>query len=241
MLKKRLDHLIVERGLAESRTKAQALIMAGAVRVNGHEHPKAGTLLDPAVSISMESAPRWVGRGGEKLDGAIERFGIEIAGVWLDCGASTGGFTDVLLSRGAEKIYAIDVGYGQLDQRLRADSRVVVIDRFNIRNLTRAKVGDDLDGATLDLSFISSRLVLPVIAPFLKAGADIVLLLKPQFEGTPADLKKGIVRDDETRARITSDFETWCGENRWAIHGKMTSPITGRKGNVEFLYHLRRA
>lgn len=240
-VRRRLDQILVERGLADSRAKAQALILAGAVHVERRHGVKPGTLLPADIPIEMNKPPAWVGRGGEKLAGAIAAFDLakKIRGAWLDCGASTGGFTDVLLAHGAEKVYAIDVGYGQLALKLRDDPRVVVIERFNIRNITKENVPDPLDGATLDLSFISSRLVLPLLPPYLKPDARVILLFKPQFEGERRDVGRGgIVRDDATRERIVAEFEAWAARNGWAILGKTFSPITGRDGNVELLFLL---
>ncbi len=241
----RLDQILVDRGLAESRTKAQALIMAGLVRVDKKHDLKAGTLLpaDCIVDIAGPASDGWVGRGGEKLAGALQDFGLTgtISGTWLDCGAATGGFTDVLLANGAGKIYAVDVGYGQIALKLRDDPRVVVIERFNIRGITKSVVPDLLDGVTLDLSFISSRLVLPLLPPYLAPHGRIVLLFKPQFEGRREDIGKGgIVRDEATRARIAADFETWTEENGWKIERRTVSPIKGRDGNVEYFFELRK-
>ena len=244
MPKPRLDDLLVERGLVETRSKAQALIMAGRVRVEGKENPKAGMRLDPGIAIEVTEVSPWVGRGGEKLAGALKDLGLEsaIAGAWLDCGASTGGFTEVLLARGAMRVYAVDVGYGQLDARLRNDPRIVVIERFNIRNISRDVVPDPLDGVTLDLSFISSRLVLPLLPPFLKPSAPIVLLFKPQFEAAKGEVGKGgIIRGDEERAAILDRFEKWSQENGWRIANRAPSRLQGRDGNQEIFLRLHQA
>jgi 23S rRNA (cytidine1920-2'-O)/16S rRNA (cytidine1409-2'-O)-methyltransferase len=236
MTKPRLDDLLVERGLAETRSKAQALIMAGRVRVEGKENPKAGMRLDSGIAIEVTGGARWVGRGGEKLEGALEDLGLTapLAGVWLDCGASTGGFTEVLLARGAGRVYAVDVGYGQLDARLRNDPRVVVVERFNIRKITREVVPDLLDGVTLDLSFISSRLVLPLLPPYLKPDAPVVLLFKPQFEAEKGEVGKGgIIRDATQRDAILGRFASWAEENGWRIAARALSRLKGRDGNQE--------
>lgn len=238
----RLDQLMTERGLVPTRSKAQALIMAGQVRVVGHENPKPGMSLPEDAAIEVLQVSPWVGRGGEKLAGAIEDFGLagKLGGVWLDCGVGTGGFTDVLLANGVEKVYAVDVGYGQLDPRLRDDPRVVVMERTNIRKIEPAQLPEPLAGVTLDLSFISLRLVLPVLRPFLAPDADLVVLVKPQFEGQREDVGKGgIVRSDKIRERILHDFLVWCGDNGWRIMNQTPSRITGRQGNQEYLVHLR--
>lgn len=240
----RLDQLMTERGLVPTRSKAQALIMAGQVRVAGHENPKPGMSLTEDAAIELIHVSPWVGRGGEKLAGALEDFALRdrIHGVWLDCGVGTGGFTDVLLSCGAVRVYAVDVGYGQLDPKLRDDPRVVVMERTNIRKIEPSQLPEPLAGVTLDLSFISLRLVLPVLRPFLAPEADLVVLVKPQFEGQREDVGKGgIVRSDRIRERILHDFLAWCGDNNWRIMNQTLSRITGRQGNQEYLVHLRAA
>lgn len=241
-IKLRLDQLLVERGLADSRAKAQAYIMAGQIIGPANLKLKAGTLLDPNTPLELKHGSRWVGRGGEKLEGALVSFGMtaKLTGAWLDCGASTGGFTDVLLANGVQKVYAIDVGYGQIDSRLREDSRVVVIEKFNIRNLTTNEVPGLLDGATLDLSFISSRIVLPVLVPFLKPGADVLLLFKPQFEGERKDIGKGgVIRDEDKRTAIRASFLEWAATQGWKIEDSAESAIKGQKGNVEYFFRMR--
>lgn len=250
--KERLDVLMVERGLAESRSKAQALIMAGLVsldptsisgpRVGGGPPVKAGAMLSPDVSISVKPAKRWVGRGGEKLEGAILDFHLKgrVDGDWLDAGASTGGFVDVLLHYGAKRVFAVDVGLNQLDEKLRIDSRVIVLDRRNVRSLSGADIPELLDGLTLDLSFISIRIVLPALRTLLKPSAFVVALVKPQFEGERRDVGKGgIVRDEPTRVRILDDFERWCLEGGWKVMDRADSRVAGRKGNREQFFHIR--
>ena len=240
----RLDELLVERGLAETRSRAQALILAGRIRIEGRENLKAGMRIGPDAAISVTEVSRWVGRGGEKLDGAFKDLGLpeRIAGAWLDCGASTGGFTEVLLARGAERVHAIDVGYGQLDARLRSDPRVVIVERFNLRHLSAAIVPTPLAGATLDLSFISSRLVLPVLAPFLAIGAPVVLLFKPQFEAEKGAVGKGgVIRGEDRRAAILESFRAWAGENGWRIEREALSRLKGRAGNQETFLLLSNA
>jgi 23S rRNA (cytidine1920-2'-O)/16S rRNA (cytidine1409-2'-O)-methyltransferase len=249
--KKRLDQVMVARGLAESRAKAQALILAGMVslpvasggkaRSKPHSAVKAGTMIPEDAPIDLIEPPRWVGRGGEKLEGAILDLGLtgRIGGSWLDAGASTGGFVDVLLASGASRVYAVDVGYGQLDERLRHDFRVVVLERQNVRSISRNVVPIPLDGVTLDLSFISARIALAHLRAFMKSAAAAVVLVKPQFEGERRDVGKGgIVRDEETRRRIFEDFRIWCRENGWMVHAEAECRIRGRKGNQERFFHL---
>lgn len=231
----------MERGLAETRSRAQALLMSGQVVLRGIDSPKPGMRVDEDIELTVKAAMPWVSRGGLKLDSAIREFGLagSLKGCWLDTGSSTGGFTQVLLSHGAERVYAVDVGYGQLDIRLRSDPRVIVRERVNARLLSREDVPEDLDGATLDLSFISSRLVLPVLASFLKPHAPVILLFKPQFEGAPRDVGKGgIVRDDAVRERILSDWEIWAATAGWKVLARMISPIRGQEGNIEYLLKL---
>lgn len=239
--KLRLDQMLVDRGLVPTRAKAQALVMSGRVRVAGVERPKSGMSLPLDAEIAVIESMPWVGRGGEKLAGALEDLGIaaDIRGTWLDCGASTGGFTQVLLARGAEKVYAMDVGYGQLALELREDPRVVVIDRFNIRNITRDVVPYPLDGVTLDLSFISSRLVLPLLPPFLKPGAAVLLMFKPQFEAERGEIGKGgVIRDPEVRAAVIRRFEEWTIANGWSIVARADSRVAGQTGNLEVFFRL---
>jgi 23S rRNA (cytidine1920-2'-O)/16S rRNA (cytidine1409-2'-O)-methyltransferase len=233
--------MLVDRGLVPTRSKAQALIMSGRVRVAGVERPKAGMSLPVDAEIEVVESMPWVGRGGEKLAGALEDLGIaaDIRGTWLDCGASTGGFTQVLLARGAEKVYAMDVGYGQLAVELRDDPRVVVIDRFNIRNISREVVPDPLDGVTLDLSFISSRLILPLLPPYLKPDAAVILMFKPQFEAERSEIGKGgVIRDPEVRAAVIARFAAWVSENGWAITARADSRVAGQTGNLEVFFRL---
>ena len=197
--KTRLDQLLVVRGLARSRAQAQALILAGRVVVEGLELPKAGAMVRDAVGLTLKESPPFVSRGGEKLAGALEHFGVSPAGkVALDTGASTGGFTHCLLIRGARRVYAVDVGYGQLDASLRNDPRVAVLDRVNIRHLPKETIPEPIDLATLDLSFISLTLVLPKILEFLSPGGEILAMVKPQFEVGKGQVGKGgVVRDPE--------------------------------------------
>ena len=240
----RVDLLLVERGLAESRTKAQALVMAGAVVVGEARVDKPGALVDPAASIRLkeDAAPqRYVSRGALKLEKALEAFPVDPRGkTCADLGASTGGFTDLLLQRGAAKVYAVDVGYGQLHPRLRGDPRVVVRERENARLLTADALGETVDLVTGDLSFISLRLVLPAVKAILKAGGDALLLVKPQFEVGKGEVGKGgVVRDDAKRRAALDAVEAAARDLGFEVMGEAESPIEGPAGNREWLLGLR--
>ncbi|PIU48210.1 MAG: TlyA family rRNA (cytidine-2'-O)-methyltransferase [Candidatus Hydrogenedentes bacterium CG07_land_8_20_14_0_80_42_17] len=237
----RLDQLLFEKGLAKSRSNASALIMAGKVIVKGKSNLKPGMFLSEDAEVEVMPGKKWVGRGGEKLEGALKDFGIDnTKGIWLDCGASTGGFTHVLLSNGANKVYAMDVGYGQLDSLVRNDNRAVVIDRFNIRNISKAVVPELLDGVTLDLSFISSRLILPLLPPFLNSNAIVILLFKPQFEAGKGEVGKGgVIRKKEILETTLDNFRKWCAEKNYIIENEATSQIKGQKGNTEYFFKLK--
>jgi 23S rRNA (cytidine1920-2'-O)/16S rRNA (cytidine1409-2'-O)-methyltransferase len=239
----RIDLLLVDRGLAPSRERARALLLAGQVRVGGHPVSKAGTLVDTAAQIELTTPDHpYVGRGGLKLAHALEAFGIAVEGrEALDIGASTGGFTDVLLQRGARRVVALDVGHGQLDWSLRNDARVVVIEHFNARRLTLADLPGAVDVVVVDVSFISLRHIMPVIPPVVRPGADIVVLVKPQFEAGRADAPKGVVRDPSVHDRVVRDIVAAATEVGLAHVATTPSPITGQEGNVEFLLHLRPA
>jgi 23S rRNA (cytidine1920-2'-O)/16S rRNA (cytidine1409-2'-O)-methyltransferase len=245
--RRRLDVLLVERGLAASRERARALVIAGHVRVDGQPATKAGTLVPPDAHITLATPDHpYVSRGGVKLAAALEAFGIDVTGrSALDIGASTGGFTDVLLQRGATRVLALDVGYGQLDWRLRNDPRVVVIERVNARTLTADRLPPDLrsfDIVTVDVSFISLRLVLPVIPALLKDAGDVVALVKPQFEAGRAEVGKGgIVRDPNVHARVIDEITSVADTLGLERAGLIASPIAGMEGNQEFLVHLRKA
>ena len=246
MPRERLDKLLVDRGLASSRERARALIMSGVVLVDGHPQTKPGTLLDPASEIVMREADHpYVSRGALKLVKGLDAFGIGPAGkVALDIGASTGGFTDVLLRRGAVRVYAIDVGYGQLAWSLRQDPRVVVLERVNVRNMDLALVPEPCDLAVIDVSFISLTLVLPRVAELLRppAGKPIVALVKPQFEvGREQVGKGGVVRDEEARHGAIAKVRDWANANGFVAGDDVESPITGPAGNVEYLLLLRTA
>ncbi|MBV8598274.1 MAG: TlyA family RNA methyltransferase [Actinobacteria bacterium] len=235
-MKKRLDVLLVERGLAESRTQAQALVMAG--RVPGHS--KAGEQVDEAEPLEVESAPPYVSRAGHKLANALDRFHVDPAGVdCVDVGASTGGFTDVLLQRGAARVVALDVGHGQLHQRIREDPRVVVLERTNARELTALPFAPQL--VVCDVSFISVRLALPPVLRLAAPGWHALVLVKPQFEAGRAEAPKGVVRDDAVRRRVVREVAAaalgWGAE----VRGVVDSGLAGAKGNREFVLHLAHA
>ncbi len=230
---------LVERGLAPSREKGRALILAGDVRVDGQVEARAGAMVAPDAAIEIAAAPRFVSRGGEKLDHALDAFRIDAAGlVAMDVGASTGGFTDCLLRRGAARVYAIDVGYGQLDLRLRDDPRVVVMERTHIREL--AALPERPDVATIDVSFISLTKVLPSVIALLRPGADIVALVKPQFEAEKHEVKRGgVVRDPLVHASVIGRVAWWCVNHRLRVRGVVASPLVGPAGNREFFLSLR--
>jgi 23S rRNA (cytidine1920-2'-O)/16S rRNA (cytidine1409-2'-O)-methyltransferase len=237
---KRADLLLVERGLAETRTRAQALILSGRVYSNESRIEKAGIRLDPDVPLSVRETLPYVSRGGVKLHAALEHFGIDPTGArCLDVGASTGGFTDCLLKAGAAEVFAVDVGYGQLDWKLRNDERVTVLERTNFRTIDDDALPHDLDMAVADVSFISLRLILPRLKTFLKRRAQVVLLIKPQFEaGREKVGKGGVVRDPAVREEVVLNIlEAAAGEGFTSV-GTMESPIKGPKGNVEFLAYL---
>ncbi len=239
MAKQRLDTMMVARGLAESRAKAQALIMAGEVTVDGEEVVKAGTMVAKTAAVAVAAPPPFVGRGGLKLDYALEQFGLDVSGtVAADIGASTGGFTDCLLKRGASRVYAIDVGYGQLDYRLRKDPRVVVMERVNARY--PVTLPEKVDLATVDVSFISAKKVLPTVVDLLADGGDVIVLIKPQFEAKRAEVGRGgVVKDPLVHARVLGRFLAWVVAHGLWLDGLVASPILGSDGNREFFIWLR--
>ncbi|HEX4868300.1 MAG TPA: TlyA family RNA methyltransferase [Acidimicrobiales bacterium] len=241
MVRRRLDAELVRRGLAPSRQQAQADIAAGRVTVGGAPADKPARLVAAGEPLVVHGpAPRFVGRGGEKLDAALERFAIDVSGQRaLDVGASTGGFTDCLLQRGAATVVALDVGYGQLHERLRADPRVEVRERTNVRHVTPGDLGPPATVLVTDLSFISLRTVLPAMTALVAPGADLVLLVKPQFEAGREEVSRGrgIVTDPSTWRRVLDEVVAALAERGAAIMGAMVSPITGADGNVEFLLH----
>jgi 23S rRNA (cytidine1920-2'-O)/16S rRNA (cytidine1409-2'-O)-methyltransferase len=241
----RLDVLLVERGLAASRERARALILAGQVRINGQPLTKAGASLpaDAEVTVDLPDHP-YVSRGGVKLAHALEVFAIDVAGrLALDIGASTGGFTDVLLQRGARHVVALDVGHGQLDWKLRSDQRVTVIERVNARQLVPDQLPPEARRfaiVTIDVSFISLRLVLPVVPALLEDEGDVVALVKPQFEAGRSEVGKGgIVRDDDVRQRVVEEVSRSALALGLGQSGAVESPIAGMEGNREILIHLR--
>ena len=240
-MKVRLDQLVVDRGLAPSRERARALILAGQVAVAGEVIAKAGTQINELADIVLATPDHpYVGRGGLKLAHALDTFQIAVSGrEALDLGASTGGFTDVLLQRGATRVVALDVGHGQFDWTLRNDLRVVVIERFNARRLTLADLPGQVDVVVVDVSFISLRLILPVIPPLLRPAADVVALVKPQFEAGRGEVHKGIIRDQAVHQRVVEEITAAAAGVGLTRVGSTSSPITGQKGNVEFLLHLR--
>lgn len=237
----RLDQLVVDRGLASARERARALILAGQVLVDGAPVTKAGTAVDADAQIELLAPDHpYVGRGGVKLAHALDAFRIDVSGrEALDIGASTGGFTDVMLQRGARRVVALDVGHGQLDWGLRNDPRVIVVEHFNARHLTVTALPGPVDVVTIDVSFISLRKILPVLPPLLRPGADVIALVKPQFEAGRSEVKKGIVRDPAIHARVLDDVSRSAAAVGLTAVGSIPSPITGQKGNVEFLLHLR--
>jgi 23S rRNA (cytidine1920-2'-O)/16S rRNA (cytidine1409-2'-O)-methyltransferase len=236
--KERIDAVLVDRGLLETRQQARAALLAGEVRVDGRPVTKPGTMVPPSAAIEVARRPQYVSRGGEKLAHALHAFDIDAEGLTcLDAGASTGGFTDCLLQNGARKVYAVDVGYGVLDYGLRRDPRVVVIERTNVRDLEPLPEACDL--AVVDVSFIGLEKVLPAIARSLKPRGDIVALVKPQFQGRREEVgKKGVVKDPLVHAAILGRTVSWCAANGFRLLGLTTSPLLGPAGNKEFFLHL---
>lgn len=240
-IKKRLDVLLTEQGYAENRTKAQAIIMSGIVYVDGQKADKPGTSYEESVAIEVRGAAcPYVSRGGLKLEKALRDFGVKPEGyVCSDSGASTGGFTDCLLQQGAKKVFAIDVGYGQLDWKIRSDPRVVVMEKTNIRYVTPEQLGEPLDLSVVDVSFISLKIVLPAIEKLLKPTGQVLCLIKPQFEaGRDKVGKKGVVREKSTHKEVLDDFVALADALGFKILGLTFSPVKGPEGNIEFLGHL---
>lgn len=241
--KKRLDVAVFERGLAESRERAQAYIMAGDVYLNGTKAAKAGQQVKPddVIEVRTKSLP-YVSRGGLKLEKAMQSFPIHLASkICMDVGASTGGFTDCMLQNGAVKVYSIDVGYGQLAWKLRSDERVVNLERTNFRYVTREQVPDAVDFSSVDVSFISLSLILPVLRELLTAEGETVCLIKPQFEaGKDKVGKNGVVRDRKVHAEVIEKVERLALENQFDILGIDFSPVKGPKGNIEYLIYLKK-
>jgi 23S rRNA (cytidine1920-2'-O)/16S rRNA (cytidine1409-2'-O)-methyltransferase len=234
----RADQLLADRGLAESRTRAQALILAGLVYTGDRKVEKAGQPLPPDAPLEVKGKDHpWVSRGGLKLDHALAQFGWEVTGaVAIDVGSSTGGFTDVLLTRGAAKVYAVDVGHGQLAWKLREDPRVVVLERTNARHLCAEQIPEPIDLVVCDASFIALSKVLPAALDLAKPGARLAALIKPQFEAGKSEVGKGgVVRDPAVHQRVCDDVVAWLDSIGWGVIGVTTSPITGPEGNIEFL------
>ncbi len=243
MKKIRLDQLLVDKGYAQSRERAKITIMEGNVFVDGQRVDKPGTAVDPEKPLEVRGAQlAYVSRGGLKLEKALEVFPVDPAGkTCIDCGASTGGFTDLLLQRGAAKVYAVDVGYGQLAWKLRSDARVVNLERTNLRYVTREQIPEPLDLGVCDVSFISIRLILPAVCALLKDGADMLCLIKPQFEaGREKVGKKGVVRDAAVHREVLDGYMAHFPEAGFTPMGLDFSPIRGPEGNIEFLVWLKK-
>ena len=242
--KTRLDVLLTERGLLDSRQKAQATIMSGIVFVNGQRVDKVGTAVsnDALIEIRGTTLP-YVSRGGLKLEKAMQTFPLTLTGkICADIGASTGGFTDCMLQNGAKKVYAVDVGYGQLDWKLRNDARVVCMERTNARYLTHEEIPEELDFASVDVSFISLKLIFPALYGLLREGGEIACLIKPQFEaGREKVGKKGVVRDPAVHLGVLEHFLIHAKENHFTVLGITYSPIRGPEGNIEYLGFLRKS
>lgn len=240
MAKVRLDALLTQRGLFESRTRAAASVLAGEVMLGGERRraAKPGQMVDEQVAVAVDERPAFVSRGGRKLANALDATGVDPAGRrGLDVGASTGGFTDVALTRGATRVYAVDVGHGQLAWKLRQDDRVVVLEKTNARALTTAEIPEPVDLVVCDASFIGLKTVLPAALALTRPHARLVALIKPQFEvGKERVGKGGVVRDPALHAEVCADIEAWLnGLPGWRVTGITPSPITGPEGNIEFL------
>ena len=242
MKKKRLDQLVFERGFTESRERAKTTVMSGLVYVNGQKADKPGMPVDPEAKLEVRGdALPFVSRGGYKLDKALKVFPVDPTGkVCIDCGASTGGFTDVLLQHGAAKVYSVDVGYGQLAWKLRSDERVVNLERTNLRYITKDQIPEELDLAVMDVSFISIRLVLPAVKELLKPGADYICLIKPQFEAGREEVgKKGVVRDPAVHEEVVRGILDFAPSIGFSVMGLDFSPIRGPEGNIEYICWLK--
>lgn len=243
-MKKRLDILVTERGLAESREKAKTLIMAGQVYVDGQKADKPGDTFseDAAVEVRGKGLP-YVSRGGLKLEKAMREFGLQLQGrTCMDIGASTGGFTDCMLQNGAQRVYSVDVGYGQLAWSLRTDPRVVNLERTNARYLTREQVPEEIGFFSVDVSFISLTLILPAVRPLLAEHGQAVCLIKPQFEaGREKVGKKGVVRDKAVHEEVIEKIRSFALENGFSVLGLTFSPVKGPEGNIEYLLYLERS
>ena len=241
--KQRLDVAVFERGYAETREKAKALIMAGSVYLNGQKALKGGATVKETDVIEVRGAINpYVSRGGLKLHKAVASFGLELKDcICMDIGASTGGFTDCMLQNGASKVYSIDVGYGQLAWKLRCDERVVNLERTNFRYVTREQIPEEIDFASVDVSFISLKLILPVMHTLLKEGGKSVCLIKPQFEAGKENIgKKGVVRDKSVHADVIAKITEFAAENGFAVIDVDFSPIKGPEGNIEYLMFIEK-
>ena len=240
MRKIRLDVLMTERAMAESRSLAQKLIMAGQVRVDNELVWKPAALVKPDAEVRVEQGARFVSRGGEKLEAALEAFGLDhlVGRVCVDVGASTGGFTDCLLQHGAEKVYAVDVGYGVLHWKLRNDPRVVVMERTNARYIE--EFPERVSLVTIDASFISLRIILPAVKKWLPSGSEVVALIKPQFEAGRHAVNRGdgVIQDPQVHQQVLEEIMHFAQEQDFAVRGLIRSPLKGPKGNAEFLTHL---
>lgn len=243
-MKKRIDVLLFERGLAPSREKARTLIMAGSVYVNNQKFDKPGDTVSDDAEIEVRgSMLKYVSRGGLKLEKAMQLFPIDLNGkICMDIGASTGGFTDCMLQNGAQKVYSVDVGYGQLAWQLRQDPRVVNLERTNARYLTREQVPEEIDFFSVDVSFISLRIILPAVRPLLRDGGQAVCLIKPQFEaGREKVGKKGVVRDRAVHEEVVETICRFAVENGYSVLGLTFSPVKGPEGNIEYLVYLEKS
>ena len=242
--KTRLDTAVFQQGFCESREKAKALIMSGIVYVNGQKEIKAGRELKPDDKIEVRgSTLKYVSRGGLKLEKAVSSFNIDLKDkICMDIGASTGGFTDCMLQNGAKKVYSIDVGYGQLAWKLRSDSRVIHLERTNFRYVTHEEIPEEPDFASVDVSFISLKIILPVMHSLLKQGAFSVCLIKPQFEAGRENVgKKGVVRDPDVHIDVIKRIVTFACENNFKVLGLDFSPVKGPEGNIEYLMYIKKA
>jgi 23S rRNA (cytidine1920-2'-O)/16S rRNA (cytidine1409-2'-O)-methyltransferase len=239
MMKTRIDKLLLDRGLVDNAALAQRLLMAGQVRVNGQLVLKPSTLVDPAAALAVESGPRYVSRGGDKLEAGLQAFGLNVIGrICADVGASTGGFTDCLLQYGAIRVYAIDVGHGILEWKLRQDPRVVVMEGMNARHIERLPEPASL--VTIDASFISLKVLLPVVRDWLSSPGEVIALIKPQFEAErlQAARARGVIRDPEIHRRILLDVLAAAQREDYEVRSILRSPLVGPKGNIEFLVYL---
>ena len=242
--KKRLDVLLFEKGYAQSREKARTLIMEGLVYIDNQKSDKPGTMVaeDSAIEV-RSSGPKYVSRGGLKLEKAMQNFPINLEGkICMDIGASTGGFTDCMLQNGAVKVYSVDVGYGQLAWSLRNDPRVVNMERTNARNLTKEQIPDDIYLSSVDVSFISLKIILPAIRPLLEENGYVVCLIKPQFEAGRGKVgKKGVVRDKSVHREVVDSICGFALENGFSLLGLTFSPVKGPEGNIEYLAYLQKS